>query len=191
MSQRPYFGNNNSEAMRWGALVGNRHALPKELANRLRRELKATSPSSQDIPASNRVLLLGRVGCGGWLGSSYRCDGWMGHEGGCCTPHKLLLEYRYNESDQGDADSNPRPEGVGTAKPPIQLLLTNQAIAPACVVIPTGNPYAQFLVRLFAKTMGVRFFVHFVSSPNSVIRPYSVWQCQALRKVGIEGAVRI
>jgi len=27
--------------------------------------------------------------------------------------------------------------------------------------------------------------------PNSVIRPYSVWQCQALRKVGIEGAVRI
>jgi hypothetical protein len=45
-------------------------------------------------------------------------------------------------------------------------LLTEQALPPTGAIIPFGNPLAQFLVRHFAKLMGVSFFIHFVSSPN-------------------------
>jgi hypothetical protein len=99
-----------------------------------------------------------------------RCSAWLGRDGECCVPHRLLHEAEQNrkrDGQQGDADGNPRANGVWTTEPPLQLMLTEQAISMTHVVIPTANPLAQLVVRLFAKLMGVRFFIHDVCDTRS------------------------
>ena len=69
--------------------------------------------------------------------------------------------------EQRNTNGNPRADSIGSAESPLQLMLTEQTVAPSIVVIPTGNPLAQFLVRLVAKFVGVRFFLHgVVERPN-------------------------
>jgi hypothetical protein len=45
-------------------------------------------------------------------------------------------------------------------------MLPKQAATDTALVIPTGNPFAKFLVCLFAKFVGVLFVPHFAASPN-------------------------
>ena len=102
-----------------------------------------------------------------------RCSAWLGRDGECCIPHRLLNEAKQNrerERQQRDADSYPGTDRVWTPSPPLQLMLTEQAVSSTHAVVPTGNPLAQLLVRLFAQFVGVGFFLHgfeVVERPNA------------------------
>ena len=95
--------------------------------------------------------------------AAVRCNAWLGRDGECCIPHRLLHESEQNrerDGEQGDADGNPRPDGVWAAQAPLQLSLAEQALPPSGAIVPSGNPLAKLLVRLGAKLVGVEFWFH-------------------------------
>ena len=65
---------------------------------------------------------------------------------------------RENQSGHGNANGNPRPDGVWLSKPTIQLVLTKDAHANAALVIPATNKLAHFFCRLLSKLKGVMVF---------------------------------
>lgn len=99
-----------------------------------------------------------------------RCSAWLGRDGECCIPHRLLHEAEQNREPDGrerDSDRNPGANSVWTTEPPLQLSLSEQALPPSWAIIPSGNPLAQLLVRFVAKLVGVTFWLHsVVERPN-------------------------
>ncbi len=72
------------------------------------------------------------------------------------------------QGDEGDSDSDPGSDGVRLPEPPLQLVLPEEAVAYAPIVVVTCNPFAHFLIVLLAKLpLGIRLFSH-TSNENKI-----------------------
>lgn len=70
-------------------------------------------------------------------------------------------KYRDGQGDNGDSNGDPRSNSVGTTEPPLQLVMPEQTVAYAPIVVVTCNPLAHFLIVLLAKLpLGIRLFSH-------------------------------
>ena len=78
--------------------------------------------------------------------------------------------HRQGDSQDRNTDCQPRPDCIGSLKPPLQLMLTKETMTDAALVIPTGNPLAKFLVSFLAKIVGVSFVAHVVARSNVKLR---------------------
>lgn len=63
-------------------------------------------------------------------------------------------------SEDGNSDSNPRPDGIRLFKPSLQFVLPKNAIANTALIVIPGNPFAKLLIGFAAKAVRIRFIVH-------------------------------
>lgn len=81
----------------------------------------------------------------------------------------LLYEMENNRESNGkdrNADCQPRSDCIGPLEPAFQLMLPKQTMPDTTLVVPTGNPFAKFLVCFLAKIVEVSFVAHVGARPN-------------------------
>ena len=100
-----------------------------------------------------------------WAENELSNSGWL-----CLIGVPWLIDEMENNRERNGKDRNtdcqPRPDCIGSLKPPLQLMLTKEAMTDAALVIPVGNPLAKFLVSFLAKIVGVSFVAHVGARPN-------------------------
>ncbi len=75
---------------------------------------------------------------------------------------------RKGQGKDGDADCDPRPNGIRAPEPPLQLVVPEQPVSDAAIVIEACNPLAHFLIVLLAKLpLGIRLRSH-TSNENKI-----------------------
>lgn len=86
--------------------------------------------------------------------------GWL-----CLVAVPYLLHKVENQGQHGNANGNPTADGIGLPQTPVQFVQAEQALTLTTAVVPSGNPFAKFLVVHLAKLVGVRF--HAVQSKRT------------------------
>jgi hypothetical protein len=75
-----------------------------------------------------------------------------------------------NDGGNGNPDSDPRPDGVGTAKPSLQFVFSKQPMPSSVAVVPSGDPIADVFGGFLAELERVGFLRHviFIGRQNSI-----------------------
>lgn len=102
-----------------------------------------------------------------WAENELSNSGWL-----CLIGVPWLIDEMENNRESNSKDRNtdcqPRPDCIGPLEPAFQLMLPEQAMADAALVVPTGNPFAKFFVCLLAKIVGVSFVAHVGTRSNAI-----------------------
>jgi hypothetical protein len=94
----------------------------------------------------------------------------IGHLGLVDVPMLVgeVEKQRNSQCDEGNSDGDPGSDSVRLPEPPLQLVLPEETVAYAPLVVVTCNPLAHFLIVLLAKLpLGIRLLSH-TSNENSV-----------------------
>ena len=78
---------------------------------------------------------------------------------------------REHHRENGNADGNPRTDGVGLAKPPIQFVLPKHPHPNPALVVPAGNKVTHFFGGLLAKLKRIVIFHKGVMRSNDKALP--------------------
>ena len=93
----------------------------------------------------------------------------LGHLALVDVPRLLAYveEKRNRERDNGDANSDPRSDGIGSPEPALELMQPQQPVALTPLLIETRNRFADFFIRHSAVFLGCRVTLH-TSNENEV-----------------------